>query len=236
MKVVIKRIFIVIIILLTLLLIAEFGLTVAAQKGLAVYLRNRFSLAKEPSVSISSFPITVSAVRGRVNSTRVRISSSASITSLAGLPAQLPYELTFDATDARFSLADLVSGHLKLQSVSRLESSLQLAQEALNSILTGAGWSVILEGDVLAVQSDSNPGLRIECKVYVYDSSTVALEPRSGSTSFPVSLVPAGESLLLRLPVQGLPMHPALLSAEIEGGSLTLKARLDQSQLIQTGD
>ena len=236
MKPVFKRLLITVIILLALLLIAEVGLTLAAQKGLAVYLRDRFSLEKEPSVSISSFPITVNALRGRINSTRVQISSSIPAVSLTGLPTLLPYELTFDVTDARFSLADLLSGHLKLQSVSRLEATLRLTQESLNSFLAGSGWGVSLQGDQLYVLPDTAPGQRIECKVYVYDSSTLALEPRAASATFPPGLAASGQSLLLKLPVQGLPMRPTLLSAGASAGLLTLKARLDQSQLVQSGN
>jgi hypothetical protein len=234
-KPVFKRLLIVVIILLALLLAAEVGLTLAAQKGLAVYLRDRFSLEKEPSVSISSFPITVNALRGRINSTRVQISSTVPATGLAGLPTLLSYELAFDVTDARFSLTDLLSRHLRLQSVGRLEATLRLTRESLNSFLAGSGWSLSLEGDLLYVLPDAAPGQRIECKVYVYDSSTLALEPRAGTTAFPPGLAASGPSLLLKLPVQGLPMHPTLLSAGVSGGLLTLKARLDQSQLLQSG-
>ncbi len=235
MRPIFKRLLVVVILLLTLLLAAEIGLTLAAQKGLAVYLRDRFSLDKEPSVSISSFPITVNALRGRVNSTRVRIASTVPATSLAGLPTALPYELTFDVTDARFSLSDLLSGHLKLKSVSRLDASLALTQESLSSFLAGSGVKVSLQGDVLSVTPDGSPGLGIECKVYVYDSSTLALEPRSGSAAFPANLVASGTSLLVKLPVQALPMRPSLLSATVSGGVLTLKARLDQTLLVQPG-
>ncbi len=235
MKPIFKRLLVVVILLLTLLLAAEIGLTLAAQKGLAVYLRDRFSLDKEPSVSISSFPITVNALRGRVNSTRVRIASTVPATSLAGLPTTLPYELTFDVTDARFSLSDLLSGHLKLKSVSRLDASLALTQDSLNSFLAGSSVKVSLQGDVLSVTPDASPSLGIECKVYVYDSSTLALEPRSGSTGFPTNLVASGTSLLVKLPVQALPMRPSLLSAAVSGGVLSLKARLDQTLLVQPG-
>ncbi len=235
MRPIFKRLLVVVILLLALLLATEIGLTLAAQKGLAVYLRDRFALDKEPSVSISSFPITVSALRGRVNSTRVRIASSVAATNLADLPTAFPYELTFDVTDAHFSLSDLLSGHLKLTSVSRLEASLALTQDALNAFLAGTGFSISLQGDVLAVVPDASPNLRIECKVYVYDSSTLALEPRSGSAAFPANLVPSGTSLLVKLPVQALPMRPSLLSAAVSGGILTLKARLDQTLLVQPG-
>ncbi len=236
MKPVFKRLLIVVIVLTALFLIAEVGFTLAAQKGIAVYLRDRFSLEKEPSVSVSSFPITLSVLRGRVNSTRVGIASSVPATNLAGLPTQLPYELTVDVTDACFPLVDLLSGHLTLNSVGRLESGLRLTQEALNSLLAGGGWRVSLEGDVLCVLPDSVPGLRIECKVYVYDSSTLALEPRDGVATFPASLAAAGQSLLFKLPMRGLPMHPTLLAAAVSGGRLTLKARLDQNQLVQSGN
>ncbi len=235
MKPIAKRLLIVVILLLALLLATEIGLTLAAQKGLAVYLRDRFSLDREPSVSISSFPITVSALRGRVNSTRIRIDGSAPVVNLADLATQLPYLLTFDVTDARFSLSDLLSGHLKLKSVSRVEANLQLTQEALNSFLAGTGFSVRLEGNLIYAIPDAAPESSIECKVYVYDASTVALQPASGSSRFPSGLVSSDGSLLVKLPVQAIPMHPSLLSVVVSKGVLTIKARLDESQLVQSG-
>ncbi len=235
MKPVAKRLIIVLIILMTLLLAAEIGLTLAAQKGLAVYLRNRFSLLREPSVSISGFPLTVNALRGRVNSTRVIIRESVAAHNLAGVTLDMPYELTFDAMDARFSLSDLLSGHLKLTSVGGLQGGLTLTQHAMSAFVAGSGWGIVLEGNNLYVVPDAQPSSRIECKVYVHDSSTLALEPRSSSAFFPSDLTSGTENLLLRLPLASLPLHPILLSAEVAEGNLTLKARLDQNELVKSG-
>lgn len=235
MKPIAKRLLIVVILLLALLLATEIGLTLAAQKGLSVYLRDRFALDREPSVSISSFPITVNALRGRVNSTRIRIDGSAPIVNLADLVEPLPYRLTVDVSDARFSLSDLLSGHLKLKSVGRVEANLQLTQESLSSFLSGTGLSVRLEGNLIFVIPDVAPESSVECKVYVYDASTIALQPKDGSAGLPSGIVSSEGSLLVKLPVQTIPMHPSLLSVVVAKGALTVKARLDESQLVQSG-
>ncbi|MHB8781560.1 MAG: LmeA family phospholipid-binding protein [Candidatus Geothermincolia bacterium] len=221
-----KRLLMLAIVLLALLLAVEIGLTIAAQHGISAYLERHFAMEGRPGVSLSSFPITFSIARGRINRIRVTVTDEVEVASYSGSLVALPYELVADAQDVRFSPSALIRGSGSISALA-LEAQLLLNEEALDRYFDGVGLIFSLGQGTIHVAHQSAPARTVECEVYVYDGDTMALAPDPEDLAALGPLPLPQMPLLLNLPLASLPFEPTLLSVRVEAGRLLFRARVN---------
>jgi len=204
----------------------ETAVTYLAQRGMEEALRRQYGLPEGLRARINSFPLVLSLARNRIRDLRLEWEGEASFRS-AERSTTVPYGCQLRLCDMELDMPAVLRGRLEIRSLSRLLSSLSFELPDLCPLLGASLLSTDENGFIIARR-----GME-EVKYEVHVSGSRELEFRSLSASRNPSgsagqdePVIEGSSRVFAL--EGLPMEMTLLTAEVEGGKLSVRVKVDE--------
>jgi hypothetical protein len=124
----VKRLLIILIVLVTLLVAADFGVAAAAEYQISKQLKNKLNLVDDPSVDIHGFPFLTQAISGSYSDISVQ-AQGISVQNMKDL------EIDADLRDVKAPLSDVLSGNTSAITVGELDGQVQIKAGDLGRML-----------------------------------------------------------------------------------------------------
>ena len=205
--------------LLALLLAAEVGVTLLAQRGMRGALRSQYGIPPDLEVSIDSFPCIAALLRNRLAEVMLVWTEELPYRRGDGGTGTLGCRARVSLYDMELSMPSLLRGKLEARRISRQKAGLAMELRGLEGALGLAEGSLHAEGDALMLSRD---GVKTRCVIKVVGEGGVALSPREAYTPSSTSETDP-ELLLEEIIFPSLPMGARILNASVEGVSLLLE-------------
>jgi LmeA-like phospholipid-binding len=208
-----------VVIIVTLLLVAEIGVTLLSQKGMERALRNQYGLPPSLEVSINSFPFIVSLIRNHLGELALNWEDVLEYSAEEGVGEYVEYTAMVNLYDVELNMPSLLSGKLEVREISRARARLILDADAISSIMALEGTKISIEGDRMFLEED---GIRTQYKVKVVDLRTLILEPYAhsiGDKGYEENPYPP----IKTIEISRLPMNGTLVMASINEGKVLVE-------------
>lgn len=226
-----RRFLYVMVALLVLALVAEFTLTVLAQRGMKKSLSRRYGLPPDIDVAIGAFPFIISLARKHLGELRLSWDGEC-LLSHRGRESAVAYRCVVYLYDVEIDAASLMRGDMKLHSATRVEAYIELPMREVAAFL-GIGDVASTEEGRLAsagVEDGEHP-YELHYAVRVVGEDAIAFFDIGGKEGFAEDgAVSEGEldTEEMRVSIHGLPLKTKTKSASLEGEKLVVEISISE--------